>query len=322
MSKPKVAFYWCASCGGCEEAVVDLNEDVVKVTQAVDIVFWPVALDTKYSDVEKMADGEITVSFINGAVRLDEQEEISRLLRRKSQIVIAFGSCAHTGGIPALGNLSSREELLDRAFFDVPTVVNPLRLLPQTSTRVEGKTLTLPGFHGSVKQLDEVIDVDYYLPGCPPQPDTIRDALGALLSGKLPPKGTVLSPTKSLCSTCSRNETKPEEIAIGAFRRVHEVTVPGNECFLAHGVFCAGIGTRSGCGEKCMSANMPCRGCYGACDGVEDQGAALLSALGGLMRTRDEAQLQSIAASFDDPVGTLYRFSLASSLAHRGKIIR
>jgi len=322
MAKPKVAFYWCASCGGCEEAVVDLNEDVVKVTQAVDIVFWPVALDFKYSDIEAMADGEITVSFINGAVRLDEQEEISKLLRRKSQFVIAFGSCAHSGGIPALGNLSSREDLLARAFFDVPTVVNPLRVLPQTESSVEGKKLTLPSFHGSVKQLDEVIDVDFYLPGCPPQPDTIRDALTALLEGKLPPKGSVLSPSKSLCSTCPRNETKPEEFAVTSFKRVHEVTVPADECFLAHGVFCAGIGTRGGCGEKCLSANMPCRGCYGACDGVEDQGAAMLSALGGLMRTNDEAELQRIAASFDDPVGTLYRFSLSSSLAHRGKIIR
>ncbi|HJW75296.1 MAG TPA: oxidoreductase, partial [Thermoleophilia bacterium] len=54
MTKPKVAFYWCASCGGCEEAVVDLAEDVLTVVDAVDIVFWPVALDFKVSDVEAL----------------------------------------------------------------------------------------------------------------------------------------------------------------------------------------------------------------------------------------------------------------------------
>jgi len=74
-AKPKVAFYWCASCGGCEETVVDLNADVLKVVDAVDIVLWPVALDFKRKDIEAMADGEIAVSFINGAVRLSEQQE-------------------------------------------------------------------------------------------------------------------------------------------------------------------------------------------------------------------------------------------------------
>ena len=74
MAKPKVALYWCASCGGCEETVVDLNENVLKVTEAVDIVFWPVALDFKRKHVEAMGKGEIAVALINGAIRTSEQE--------------------------------------------------------------------------------------------------------------------------------------------------------------------------------------------------------------------------------------------------------
>jgi F420-non-reducing hydrogenase small subunit len=93
--KPKVAFYWCASCGGCEEAVVDLAENILDVVAAVDIVFWPVALDFKKEDVETMPDGSITACFINGAIRTSEQEEMVHLLRRKSQILIAFGACSH-----------------------------------------------------------------------------------------------------------------------------------------------------------------------------------------------------------------------------------
>src|SRR5512136_703056 len=110
--KPKVAFYWCASCGGCEETVVDLAEDVLMVTDAVDIVYWPVALDFKKKDVMAMADGAITATFLNGAIRTSEQEEMARLLRRKSQVLIAFGACAQSGGIPALANQFDREELL------------------------------------------------------------------------------------------------------------------------------------------------------------------------------------------------------------------
>jgi len=97
MAKPKVAFYWCASCGGCEEAVVDLNEDLLKVADAVEIVLWPVALDFKRKDVEALRDGEVAVSFINGAVRTEEQEEMVELLREKSDLVVAFGACAHLG---------------------------------------------------------------------------------------------------------------------------------------------------------------------------------------------------------------------------------
>ena len=93
-AKPKVAFYWCASCGGCEEAVVDLAEGILDVVAAVDIVFWPVALDFKVSDVDALPDGSIFASFINGAVRLSEQEEMAHVVRRKSKVLVAFGACA------------------------------------------------------------------------------------------------------------------------------------------------------------------------------------------------------------------------------------
>ena len=130
--KPKVAFYWCASCGGCEETVVDLAEKVLDVVAAVDIVFWPVALDFKTKDVEAMADGSITATFINGAVRSTEQEEMAHLLRRKSQVIIAFGACSHMGGIPGLANLSNREGMLATAYRDSPSLVNPGGVMPLT----------------------------------------------------------------------------------------------------------------------------------------------------------------------------------------------
>ena len=113
MTKPKIAFYWCASCGGCEEAVVDLGEDLLAVVELVDVAFWPVALDFKREDVEALDDGELAAAFINGAVRTSEQEEMARLLRRKSAAVVAFGSCAMLGGVPGLANLYESRDILD-----------------------------------------------------------------------------------------------------------------------------------------------------------------------------------------------------------------
>ncbi|MBC8416688.1 MAG: oxidoreductase, partial [Candidatus Cloacimonetes bacterium] len=190
MPKPKVAFYWCASCGGCEEAIVDLNEDILKVVELVDIVFWPCAMDFKYKDVRKMKDNEIALAFINGAIRNDEQEEIVHLLRKKAQLVIAFGSCSQLGGIPGLANFWDRETIFESSYGkNCPSVDNPKRIFPQTKSKVPEGELTLPAFHNTVKCLDQVIEVDYYIPGCAPPPYLTMKAIGAILAGELPEKG-------------------------------------------------------------------------------------------------------------------------------------
>jgi F420-non-reducing hydrogenase small subunit len=165
--KPKVAFYWCAACGGCDEAVVDLAEKVLDVVAAVDIVFWPVALDFKRRDVEAMADGSLAAAFVNGAVRSTEQEEMVHLLRRKARALIAFGSCSQLGGVPGLANLSDRESVLATTYRENPSTVNPNGVVPQTRHNEDGYHLTLPGLYDTVRALDQVTDVDYYLPTSP-----------------------------------------------------------------------------------------------------------------------------------------------------------
>ena len=127
MSKPKAGFYWCASCGGCEESVVDLAEDILAVVEAIDFVFFPVAMDFKREDVEAMADGEMTVCFINGAIRTSEQREMAELLRRKSQVLIAFGSCSHLGGIPGLANLWDRKTIFATSYHETPSTGPSIR---------------------------------------------------------------------------------------------------------------------------------------------------------------------------------------------------
>ena len=186
MSKPKVAFYWCASCGGCEEAVVDLAEAILDVVNAVEIVLWPVALDFKLEDVRAYRPGEIAVSFINGSVRSSEHEMWVKMLREKSQLVVAFGACAHLGGIPGLANCTSRDEIFKNKYLSSASVANPKGVLPQLETWVDGYSLELPETWNTVRSLGQVIDVDYYLPGCPPPAQRIKALLLPLLDGATP----------------------------------------------------------------------------------------------------------------------------------------
>lgn len=318
--KPKVAFYWCASCGGCEEAVVDLAEDLLTVADLVDIAFWPVAIDIKRKDVEAMPNGSLTVSFINGAIRTSDQREMAELLRKKSKFIIAFGACSHLGGVPSLANLHSREEILEYVYKGSPTTVNPEGTLPQEKyIDREGHALELPAFYNTVNALDQVVDVDYYLPGCPPTPKIVKEAVLALLSGKLPPKGTVLAPDVALCDECPRKKTKPEKLLIQKFYRPYEVVADPEKCFLAQGILCMGIGTRKGCEALCVHGNMPCTGCFGPTSGERDYGGKILSAITSGVDATDEKKIAEILEGIPDPTGTFYRYSLASSLL-RGKI--
>jgi len=315
--KPKIALYWCASCGGCEESVVDLAESILDVAAAVDIVFWPVAMDFKVKDVEAMPDKSILATLINGAIRTSEQEEMARLLRQKSQYLIAYGSCAHLGGIPALANQFAREEVLDYVYKKAPTVTNPEGTIPQPQYRDNGHSVTLPAFRNVVRALDQVVDVDYYIPGCAPSPKILAAAIQALLSGQLPPKGSVLAPDVALCDECPRKETKPTDVSFTGFKRPHEVIADPNLCFLAQGIICMGPATRSGCEAACIRGNMPCTGCYGPPSRVHDQGAKMLSSLCANVSAEDEQEIEKILDTIPDPVGTFYRYGLARSILRR-----
>lgn len=319
--KPKVAFYWCASCGGCEESVVDLAEGILGVVDAVDIVFWPVAMDFKRSDVEAMPDASILASMINGAIRSSEQEEMVRLLRRKSRVVIAYGACAQLGGIPSLANQFDREQILKYVYEDSPSVQNSAKVHPQVRTQEDGRVATLPQLWQLVRTLDQVIPVDYYLPGCPPTAKLLQDALGALLSGNAPPKGAVLAPDIALCEECPRRDSKPTDLQFTEFKRPHQVQIDPEKCLLTQGLICMGPATRGGCGALCVQAHMPCTGCFGPTSRIKDQGAKFLSSVCSNLAATDEKGIDQVLATIPDPVGTFYRYGLAGSLL-RAKVAR
>ena len=307
--KPKVAFYWCASCGGCEEAVVDLAEDLLPIASAVEIVLWPVALDFKRADLEAMPDGSIMATFVNGAIRTSEQEEMAHLVRSKSRLLIAFGACAQLGGVLGLANLSNRQGIF--------ATVYPDGVSPQTQWQDDGHRLSLPVFFDTVRTLDQVVDVDYYVPGCPPTPKITRQALETLLKGELPPKGSVLAPDRALCEECPRRDTRPEKLTLAQFQRPHQVLIDEEKCLLAQGLLCMGPATRGGCEALCVHGNMPCTGCFGPTSRVRDYGGKALSAVASLVGSNEEEEINTILDAIPDPTGTFYRYSLPASLLRR-----
>jgi F420-non-reducing hydrogenase small subunit len=329
--KPKLAMYWAASCGGCEISVLNIHEHILTVDEIFDIAFFPCIADFKTHHVESYPDGYIDVCLWNGAIRNSEGEHMAHLLRQKSKVLVAYGSCAYEGCIPALSNLTSKNATFNTVYFDNQSIDNPDKTLPTTSVSVPEGELTLPEFYHTVKALDQVVDVDYYLPGCPPEPPQIWAVLQVVVAGllegaPLPPKGSVVGATNvALCEECPLEKS---EKTITRFYRPYEITPEPDICLLEQGLVCMGPATRGGCGALCPQVGMGCRGCYGPLPGVEDQGAKMLSAIAsvieagqeGMEEAEIEAEIQAVVDTIPDPAGTFYRFSMSHSLLQRAKV--
>ncbi len=318
MSAPyRLAMYWAAGCGGCDISVLNLHTALLDVAEHFELVFWPAVMDAKYADVEAMADASIDVTLFTGGIRSEENAHLARLLRRKSRILVAFGSCATEGCIPGLANLRPAAAIVETAF-EGPSTDNPEHLRPEVSWRDDGEVLVLPALEPVLRTLDQVVDVDYRVPGCPPESERIADVMGLLvaaLDGKaeLPPRGAVLGAGRStVCDECARDRGVKR---IERFERIQTLrSVDPARGLLEQGLPCNGPATRDGCGAKCPAAGAPCIGCYGPADGVVDFGSRLLSAFASVVEASEPDEIDEILDGLPDPVGQFYRFSLAGSL--------
>ena len=336
--KIKLAVYWCAACGGCDVSLLDTHERLLTIGDMADIVMWPIAEDGKEKDIEAMDDGEITVSIISGAVRNTENEHMAKLLRQKSKIVVAYGTCAAFGGSPALANLVSggAEEILDYVYTKTPSSASfqneyhkDAPQIPQEKTQVPEGELTIPTLYDTVKTLDQVIDVDYTVPGCPPLPESISQLLKAVADFvyngvPLPPKGTVVgTTTKTLCEECPRQKTGAR---ITELKEPFQVDIDPNACLMEQGILCLGPATMGGCGARCTRVGQPCRGCYGPSPDVQEQGASIFTAVASLFPILDEDptcgedEIIRIMSSIKDPLGYFYAYTLGKSLIKRAVV--
>ena len=330
--KINLAIYWAAACGGCDVSILDTNEKILTIGDMANIVMWPIAADGKEKDIEAMEDKSITVSIISGAIRNSENEHMVKLLRKKSLIVVSYGTCACFGGSPALANLvaGGSKEILNYVYEKTPSTANFQKdyhpgkpVVPLTKCTVPEGDLTLPTLFDTVKTLDQVIDVDYFIPGCPPLPESISQLLKAVIDFAyhgvaLPPKGTEIGVTKtSLCDQCPRHKE---------FRRItkiyepFQVNIDPDLCLMDQGILCLGPATVGGCNARCTRVGQPCRGCYGPTLEVQEHGASAMTAIASLFPVLDddgtigEDQIIDIMSTIKDPLGYFYAFTMSKSL--------
>jgi F420-non-reducing hydrogenase small subunit len=309
MAKAKIGVYWAAACGGCDVSLLEIDEQILEVAAAADIALWPCAADVKYADLRSYEKGALDAVLINGAIRTQENREIVELIREKAKVVVAYGACAHTGGVIGLANRASREEVFT-------TVFGAEENWPKEQSTCDGHSLCLPRYLDVLTPLSDVIPVDYVIPGCPPPKKIVSQFFTALVAGDLPSTGTVFAAEKNLCDECPR-ERKQEKIS--RIYRPHEIEADPERCLLDQGILCMGPATRGGCNAACPQANMPCTGCAGPTASTSDQGAAMLNTLASLVGTGEEGEdvlavEDEILAQIRDVTGTFYRFGLASSV--------
>ncbi len=259
----KVAEEWLNICGGCEVAILDLGEKLLEVLPSLEFVHMPVLMDHKYfgqtGELEELEIPEADVGMISGGIRNEKEKHVTEEMRKKCGTLIALGSCACFGGIPALANMYNLEELYDKVYRDSKTTES-------ADTPSDG----LPALTDRVYALSEVVDVDLQIPGCPMNPVIVLEALSALLEGK-----PFELPERSVCDDCP---TKREEKSdVGLKRPLQDAEFVLEEyssmrCLNEQGVLCLGPVTRSGCGKqfngeaivpRCIKGFMPCRGCFG-----------------------------------------------------------
>ncbi len=319
--KLKVAVALGSSCAGCDVAIVDLGEKLLEVFDKVDIVYWLTAFDYKLEDLRALEDGSIDYALFDGSIGTSEDREIAELLREKSKKLVAFGACACFGGLPGLANLTTARELLETVYVKTVSTNNPSRVIPQPVSHVNDLALTLPEKLDTMLPLSDVVEVDYFVPGCPPESELVERLFAGILTGEMPPKGSTFAEEYTLCEDCPR--VKSETRKILEIKRYHLTRADPEKCFLDQGILCMGPATRAGCGAKCIKANMPCRGCMGPTANVRDQGAKFLSAIASILGedTATEEELMKLVNQIVDPVGSFYRFTLPSSILKR-KVVK
>ena len=263
----KVAEEWLNICGGCEVSILDIGEPLLGLLPQLQFVHMPVLMDHKYfgqtGEGTAIEIPEADIGIISGGVRNEKEKHVAEAMRKSCKSLIALGSCACFGGIPALANMWKLADLFEKVYRD-----------SRTTEPAPTPGDNLPPLLESVLAVDEVVKVDAYIPGCPTAPEIIVQALTAVLEGK-----PFTLPERSVCDDCP---VKREKKASGGTlkRPLEDIVVKQGEpwentrCYMEQGFLCLGPVTRAGCATgtesegqakvpRCVKGHMPCRGCFG-----------------------------------------------------------
>ena len=171
MSKIRFATVWLAGCSGCHMSFLDLDEWLIELASHVDVVYSPVGCDLKvYPE-------NVDVCLVEGAIANEDNLELIYQVRKNTKLVISFGDCAVTANVPGMRNmLGGPEAVLKRSYLE----------LGDRTPQLPNEPGIVPELLEQVAPVHEVIDVDIFLPGCPPDADRIRATLIPLLTGHRP----------------------------------------------------------------------------------------------------------------------------------------
>ena len=231
----KVSIISLTCCAGCVSSFLNAGEALVDILSSdFDIVYSPTFIDLKEIP-------EVDLAIVEGGVRTEADENLIRQVRAKSKILIALGICATHGGVTSLGNLTSVKELLEKKY----------SLLESTK---------LPELTDLMYPICNFVDVDYYVPGCPPMPMLIVHTLKSVVSLKLP-----LRHTSVVCIEC-RRKIIPKKL--DRLYGIYEKESDPELCLVSQGFVCLGSVTREGCGAPCPRAGFTCFGCRGPADSL------------------------------------------------------
>jgi len=262
----RVAEEWLNICGGCEVSILDIGEPLLELLPNLEFVHMPVLMDHKYygqtGEGTELTIPEAEVGMISGGVRNEKEKHVTEEMRKRCGTLIALGSCACYGGIPAMANMYPLDALHEKVYRG-----------SVTTTAGETPAENLPPLLDRVYAVDEVVNVDAYIPGCPMNPAMIVDALTSLLEGK-----PFELAERSVCDDCPMKREK--KAGGGEVKRPledaqfdREGPWENSRCLMEQGYLCLGPVTRSGCATsqeeggppvpRCIQGYMPCRGCFG-----------------------------------------------------------
>ncbi len=170
MPKPKISSDWMAGCSGCHMSLLDMDERILEIIELADLRATPI------TDLKEPDESGVDVGILEGGINNSSNEEVAHRMRARSKILVALGDCAVFGGVPALRNMCGTREALRRAYVDAESNDENSQIPddPELATM------------SNVRALHEVVDVDLFIPGCPPDADVIYYALKELTQGRMP----------------------------------------------------------------------------------------------------------------------------------------
>ena len=172
MAKPRVAVHKFSSCDGCQLAFLNLSEDLLRLTQNVELVHF---LEAGLDD----ATAQVDVAFVEGSISTPEDLERIQTIRANSKLLITIGACATSGGVQALRNYADAKAWT-QAIYASPQYISSLDKVSPIAAQVK---------------------VDFELWGCPITGRQVIDTVRALINGALP-----VQRADKVCSECKRHQ--------------------------------------------------------------------------------------------------------------------